>query len=70
MSSWNRRSASSLIRISFLTVVLAHFVDELGKLGELGIVDAHRGHRTRFAFDGAPGFEQLEEADVLVTGCA
>ena len=53
-----------------MPVVLAHFVDELGKLRELRIVDAHRRHGAGFPFDGASGFEQLEEADVLVAGRA
>jgi hypothetical protein len=48
-----------------LPVVIAHFRDQPGKFGELRIVDAQRGERRRFAFDGMPRFEQFEGSDVL-----
>ena len=46
-------------------VVVAHFRDEIRQLLELRVVDAQRGERAGFTFDGAPRLEQLERTDVL-----
>jgi len=69
MSSWKRRSASSLMTTSVL-VLAAHFRDQFRKVGQLCIVDARCGQRAGFAFDRAPRFEQFEWADVLATRVA
>ena len=57
MSSWNRRSATSLNRISLRRLSSRISVDELGKLRELRIIDAHRRKGAGFTLDRAPCFE-------------
>jgi hypothetical protein len=51
-------------------VVFAHFLDELRELRKLRIINPHRCQGAGFTLDGAPRFEKLEEADVLVAGGA
>src|SRR5262245_61878092 len=50
-----------------MLVLIEHLGNEDLELHELALIDPGRSQRTRFALDGAAGFEQLEWADV---GCA
>ena len=65
ISSWKRRSASSLIRISLCLLSSRISAMSSDSCRELRVVDAHRREGAGFTLDRAPGFEQLERADVL-----